>query len=111
MGMSRAGMRGFMAAVETTLSDLFPAVLRIESEEYACTGVGGAGLNEFLQGGRAEEGKRYFRLLKSLRPARPMVGAVVVWVDATGPVTRFKITECPDRPHELAWTLVCEPFN
>lgn len=110
MGMTAASLATFMAASDATLADLFPARIRIGGVEYAASGVGGSALNAYLEGGRAETGRRFFRVSKALLD-RPAVGTTLEWIDATGAVTRFDIMEVPDRPHETSWMLACDPFH
>ena len=87
-----------MGAVETTLEALFPALLVIGGKEYACSGVGGAGLNEFVEGGRVEEGRRYFRVDKGLLAARPAPGTLLVWKDAEGGPKKLRVTRLSREP-------------
>jgi hypothetical protein len=107
--MTAASLATFMAATDATLRDLFPATVRIAGVEYAAAGVGGSALNSYLEGGRVEEGRRFFRIAKSLL-ARPAPGATLEWLDATGAVSRFTVMEVPDRPQETSWMLACDPF-
>lgn len=110
MGFSSSQFTRFLTAVDSTLSDLFPAVIKIGGVNYQCTGVGGDAAKEFLEdGGQAPSGVRFFRVSKAFLATRPESGTLVEWTATPGSVTKLAVMSCPDRPHETSWVLRCEP--
>jgi len=110
MGMTSAALLRFMQATDATMEALFPAVITIAGENYQCTGVGGAAMLEYAEeGGQVPAGMRFFRLSKSVYPARLESGTGIQWVSTPGSVTALTVIDCPDRPHESSWVLRCLP--
>lgn len=110
MGLSASQLSRFMAAADQTLSDLFPASIKISGTTYTGTGVGGNALNTYLDGGKVQQGDRYFRIPKSQLTAAPAAGTLVEWLEAPTGTARFlKIMDCPIRPQETSWMIHCEP--
>lgn len=110
MGMNLSQLTRFQSRVDATLEGLFPGTIRLGDVEYACTCVGGAAMLEYLsEGGQAPSGTRFFRVRKDLLASRPETGALVEWLASPASVVRFTLMDCPDRPHESAWVLRCEP--
>jgi len=111
MGLSRAGFQNFQRAAQKTLEELFPGVVKIDGVEYAAAAVGGTGAAEYGEGGRLVKGVRFFRIDKLVLITPPKVGMAVEWLRAGGgeQVKLFTVMEVPDRPHETAWMLRCEP--
>lgn len=112
MAMNSAQLTRFMGRVDATLEGLFPAVIRINGQSYQCTGVGGDAMNDYLEeGGKAPSGTRFFRIQKAFLPLRPESGLRIAWITAPGSEEKLTVMDCPDRPHETAWVLRCEPTN
>jgi len=112
MAMNLAQISRFMSRADHTLEELFPATLRIAGLDYACTGVGGSAMLEYLaEGGQAPAGTKVFRLRKTLMATRPETGTLVQWIDSPGSVTRLTVIDSPDRPHESSWVLRCAPTD
>ena len=112
MGLNRASASRLLSAAQVALEDLFPGTVRIAGgEPLAAVCVGGSGKADFGLGGRLVQGVRNFRVRKDLMGAPPRVGTSLSWVRDGGgeQVLEFTIMEVPDRPHEPAWTLRCEP--
>jgi len=110
--MNLAQLTRFQASVDATLDGLFPGTVRINGETYACTCVGGAAMMEYLgDGGKSPTGARYFRIQKALLATRPETGARVEWLESPTSVVRLTVMDSPDRPHESAWVLRCEPSD
>lgn len=112
MGMTSSQFTRFLTAVDSTLSDLFPATLTIGGTSYAATGVGGAAALEYLDdGGQAPTGMRVFRVSKTLLPTRPETGTRITWTATPGSESALTVMDSPDRPHETSWVLRCLPSN
>lgn len=113
MALSASQFTRFLTAVDSTLTGLFPATLRIGGVNYQCTGVGGDAAKEYLEeGGYAPAGVRYFRISKAIYPTRPETGLLIEWTaTAAGGVTKFTVMSCADRPHETSWVMRCEPTD
>lgn len=113
MGMNTTQLGRFMARVDATLDGLFPATIRISGTTYACTGVGGSAMLEYLdEGGQAPAGTRVFRVQKTLLATRPETGTMLEWLTSpAGGVTRLTVMDAPDRPHESSWVLRCQPSD
>ena len=112
MGLNASQFSRFLTQADATLSDLFPAVLRIGGLSYQCTGVGGDAAREFLdEGGQVPTGVRYFRISKDIMTTRPESGTLVFWTQSPGSVTKLTVMSSPDRPHETSWVLRCEPTD
>jgi hypothetical protein len=112
MGMNISQFGRFMARVEATLEGLFPATIRISGTTYACTGVGGSAMLEYLdEGGQAPAGTRVFRVQKSILATRPETGTRIEWLTSPESVTRLTVIDSPDRPHETSWVLRCQPSD
>jgi hypothetical protein len=112
MAMNLSQLSRFMSRADHTLEGLFPATLRIAGLDYACTGVGGSAMLEYLsEGGQAPAGTKVFRVRKDLLPTRPETGTLVQWMDAPESVARLTVMDSPDRPHETSWVLRCAPTD
>lgn len=110
MGLSASQLSRFMASADQTLSDLFPATLKIAGVRYTGTGVGGNALNAYVDGGKVAQGDRYFRISKDQLATAPAVGSSIEWLEAPTGTPRFlRLMACPIRPQETSWMLHCEP--
>jgi len=112
MGMNSTQFSRFMGRVDPTLNALFPGTITIGETEYEGCAVGGDAALEYLnEGGQAPIGTRYFRIEKTVLEARPETGTFLTWNSPTSSQEDLTVIECPDRPHDTAWVLICKPRN
>lgn len=100
MGIRASAVSRFRKRVDSTLDEMFPAVLVIGETEVACSGPGGALYSEYVEAGEAEVFRFSFRIDRAKVPTdwQPVMGASLEWKLSEDISLPLEISRVPYRP-------------